>query len=143
MFNRRDFLSRTLQGTSLLAAGTVVPQFLANTARAAGDGKDTILVVIELTGGNDGLNTVIPYADDLYHKARPTLRFTKEQVVRVDDHIGLHPAMRGLEPHAQGRQPGNCARRGLSQSGPLAFRIDGRLAIGRSSAQGRHGVDWP
>jgi uncharacterized protein (DUF1501 family) len=98
MFNRRDFLSRTLQGTSLLAAGTVVPQFLANTAQAAGDGKDTILVVIEMTGGNDGLNTVIPYADDLYHKARPTLRFTKQQVVRVDDHIGLHPAMRRLEP---------------------------------------------
>ncbi len=98
MFNRRDFLSRTLQGSSLLAASSIVPQFLANTAFAAGDAKDTILVVIELTGGNDGLNTVIPYADDLYHKARPTLGFTKEQVVKVDDHIGLHPAMRGLEP---------------------------------------------
>jgi uncharacterized protein (DUF1501 family) len=98
MLDRRDFMCRTLQGASLLAAGGVVPQFLANTARAAEGGKDSILVVVELTGGNDGLNTVIPYADDLYHKARPTLRFTKEQVVRIDDHIGLHPAMRGLEP---------------------------------------------
>src|ERR1700720_2137886 len=98
MLDRREFMGRTLQGASLLAAGSVVPQFLPNTARAAEAGKDSILVVVELTGGNDGLNTVIPYADDLYQKARPTLKFTKEQVVRVDDHIGLHPAMRGLEP---------------------------------------------
>ena len=49
-----------------------------------------------MTGGNDGLNTVIPYADDLYHKARPTLRHTKETVVRLDDHVGLHPGMQGL-----------------------------------------------
>src|SRR5262245_21989631 len=96
MFTRRQFLARMLQTSSLLALGPVVPQFLANTARAAETGRDTVLVVIELTGGNDGLNTVIPYADDLYHKARPTLRFTKEQVVRVDDHIGLHPALGGL-----------------------------------------------
>src|SRR6266567_3175969 len=95
MFTRRHFLYRTLQGTSLLAAGRVVPQFLANTARAAEATQDSILVVIELTGGNDGLNTVIPYADDLYHKARPTLHFTKDQVVRVDDHVGLHPAQIG------------------------------------------------
>jgi uncharacterized protein (DUF1501 family) len=55
-------------------------------------------VVIEMTGGNDGLNTVIPYADDLYQKARPTLRFTKDQVVKLNDHVGLHPAMRSVEP---------------------------------------------
>src|SRR5262249_55351427 len=96
MFTRRDFLMRTLQGSSLLAVGSVVPEFLANTARAAEAGKDTVLVVVELSGGNDGLNTVIPYGDDLYHKARPTLRFKKDQVVRVDDHIGLHPAMSRL-----------------------------------------------
>jgi uncharacterized protein (DUF1501 family) len=93
MLTRRRFLARTLQGSSLLAVGSVVPQFLANTALAAAPGKDTVLVVVELSGGNDGLNTVIPYADDLYHKARPTLRFTKDQVVRVDDHVGLNPAM--------------------------------------------------
>src|SRR5712691_2338517 len=98
MFNRRQFLIRSLQGSSLLAVGSVAPQFLVNTARAADVGKDSVLVVIEMTGGNDGLNTVIPYTDDLYHKARPTLHHTKQQVVRVDDHIGLNPAMRSLEP---------------------------------------------
>jgi uncharacterized protein (DUF1501 family) len=96
MLNRRQFLTRTLQGSSLFALGTVVPQFLVNTAPAAEAGKDTILVVVELSGGNDGLNTVVPYADDLYHKARQTLRLTKDQVVRVDDHIGLHPGLRSL-----------------------------------------------
>src|SRR4029079_16666030 len=72
-------------------------QFVARTAQAATPGKDTILVVIELTGGNDGLNTVIPYADGLYHKARPTLRQTKNQVIRLDDHVGLHSAMQGFK----------------------------------------------
>jgi uncharacterized protein (DUF1501 family) len=98
MLHRRQFLIRSLQGTSLLAVGTVVPQFLAKTALAAESSrKDTILVVVELTGGNDGLNTVIPYGDDLYHKARKTLRLTKEQVLRVDDHIGLNPGMQGFK----------------------------------------------
>jgi len=97
MLNRRRFLMRTLQGSSLLALSPAVPGFLAQTARAAEPGKDNVLVVVELTGGNDGLNTVIPYADDLYHKYRPSLHFTKEQVVRVDDHIGLHPALRPLD----------------------------------------------
>ena len=52
--------------------------------------------MLEMTGGNDGLNTVIPYADDLYHKARPTLRQTKDVVIRLDDHVGLNSAMTGF-----------------------------------------------
>jgi uncharacterized protein (DUF1501 family) len=98
MFNRRHFLTRTLQSSSLLAVGTVVPQFVSRTAQAAAPGKDNILVVLEMTGGNDGLNTVIPYADDLYHKARPTLRQTKDVVIRLDDHVGLNSSMVGFRP---------------------------------------------
>src|SRR4051812_19552416 len=100
MFSRRDFLSRTLGGTSLLAVGSMVPEFLANTARAADAAKgkkDTILVVVERTGGNDGLNTAAPYGDDLYHKARPTLAFSKKEVLKLDDHVGLHPRLRELK----------------------------------------------
>jgi uncharacterized protein (DUF1501 family) len=97
MLTRREMLTRTLKGTSLLAFGSLVPEFIASTARAAESGKDNILVVVELTGGNDGLNTVIPHADDLYHKYRPTLRFTKDQVVKVSDDIGLHPGMRAFD----------------------------------------------
>jgi uncharacterized protein (DUF1501 family) len=96
MLTRRQFLMNTLRNSSLVALGAVVPQFVARTARAAAPGKDNILVVVELTGGNDGINTVIPYADDLYHKARPTLRQTKEQVIRLNDEVGLHSAMQGF-----------------------------------------------
>jgi uncharacterized protein (DUF1501 family) len=98
MFSRRQFLTRTLQASSLVALDTVVPQFVARTAQAATPGKDNILVVLEMTGGNDGLNTVIPYADDLYHKARPTLRQTKDVVIRLDDHVGLNSGMQAFRP---------------------------------------------
>ncbi len=82
----------------MVALNAMVPQFVSRTAQAAAPGKDTILVVLEMTGGNDGLNTVIPYADDLYHKARPTLRQTKDVVVRLDDHVGLNSGMQGFRP---------------------------------------------
>jgi uncharacterized protein (DUF1501 family) len=98
MWNRRQFLTQTLRGSSLVALSSMVPQFVSRTAQAAAPGKDTILVVLEMTGGNDGLNTVIPYADDLYHKARPTLRQTKDVVIRLDDHVGLHSGMTGFKP---------------------------------------------
>jgi uncharacterized protein (DUF1501 family) len=104
MLTRRQLLTRSLQGSSLLAFGSMVPQFVADTARAAEAGKDTILVIVEFTGGNDGLNTVIPHADDLYQKARKTLRLTKQQVVKVTDDVGLNPGMasfrRLLDQHA-------------------------------------------
>jgi uncharacterized protein (DUF1501 family) len=98
MFTRRQFLTHTLKGSSLVALSALVPQFVARTARAAPPGKDTVLVVLEMSGGNDGLNTVIPYPDDLYHKARPTLRQSKDAVIRLDDHVGLHLGMQGLRP---------------------------------------------
>ncbi|MBN9121252.1 MAG: DUF1501 domain-containing protein, partial [Planctomycetes bacterium] len=98
MTTRRDFL----RASTLLGFGATVPGFLARTAHAAEPGKDNVLVVVELTGGNDGINTVVPYADDLYHKARPTLRQTKQQVIRLDDHVGLHAGMTGLKPLWEG-----------------------------------------
>ena len=55
-----------------------------------------ILVVLELSGGNDGLNTVIPHADDVYHKSRPTLRVEPGKVLKLDDRVGLHPSLKGL-----------------------------------------------
>ncbi len=100
MLSRREFLGRTIAGSSLLAfgaaSGLTVPGFLARAARAAEMGQDKILVVLEMTGGNDGLNTVIPYGDDNYHKARPTLAFKEKDVLRVNDEIGLHPSLYGL-----------------------------------------------
>lgn len=99
--NRRDFLKTSLATGSLISWGMTVPAFLSRTAAASPmadqpGAKDTILVVVQLTGGNDGMNTVVPYADPEYAKLRPTLKVTKDQVRKVDDAIGLHPSMDGL-----------------------------------------------
>jgi uncharacterized protein (DUF1501 family) len=99
-------MTRTLQGSSLLALGSVVPQFVVNTARAAEAGKDNILVVLEMAGGNDGLNTVVPYADDMYQKYRKTLALKKDQVIRVNDYLGLNPGLNSFQPLLQQGQLG-------------------------------------
>ncbi len=94
MLTRRQFLGGGA-GLSALALGGALPGLFARAADDAGkaDRSDRVLVVVELAGGNDGLNTVIPYEDDRYHKARPTLHVAKEQVQRLTDRIGLHPSM--------------------------------------------------
>jgi uncharacterized protein (DUF1501 family) len=68
---------------------------LANEAHANHSGE-RILVVLELEGGNDGLNTVIPYANDEYYKARPGIAIAREAVLRLNDNLGLHPQLAGL-----------------------------------------------
>ncbi len=93
MTTRRDFL----QQSSLLGFGASVPAFLGRTAFAAPTAdkkgaKNTVLVVIQLTGGNDGLNTVIPYKNDEYYKIRPTLAIPKDQVKGIGKDLGFHPA---------------------------------------------------
>jgi len=97
MFTRRDFLKTS----GLVAWGATAPAFLARTARAAGftgdaGTKDTVLVMVQLTGGNDGLNTVIPFTDPLYAQYRPTIKIAKDQVKKLNDTLGLHPAMDGF-----------------------------------------------
>src|SRR5215472_13939683 len=98
--SRRDFLRAGIGSSTLLAWGLSVPTFLARTAnaldaRSARGGR--VLVVLQLDGGNDGLNTVVPYGDDNYRKHRPHLHVPKNQVQRIDDRMGLHPALTGLE----------------------------------------------
>src|ERR1700746_2589668 len=97
MITRRDFLKHS----SMIALGATVPSFLSKTAArtALADqpgARDTILVVVQLTGGNDGLNTVIPFADSEYARLRPTLRQPTAQIRRINDQMGLHPAMTGM-----------------------------------------------
>jgi uncharacterized protein (DUF1501 family) len=103
---RREFLRRTVLGSSL---AWTVPAFLANTfsalqAEAADSaiqtptGKDaSILVVLQMAGGNDGINTVVPYANDFYHKARPVIGLKAENVLKLNDQVGLHGAMTGFK----------------------------------------------
>lgn len=98
MHSRREFLAHTLKTSTLLACAPVVPAFLARTALAAEQGKDNILVVLEMNGGNDGLNTVVPHSDDLYHKARPTLRIRKPDTFPLNDRLGITNSLSGLRP---------------------------------------------
>jgi uncharacterized protein (DUF1501 family) len=98
---RRDFLRMGLGASTLLGCGASVPLFLARSASLlAADprrtGAERILVVVQLDGGNDGLNTVVPYKDDGYLKARRKLRLAARQLHRIDDHVGLHPSLGGL-----------------------------------------------
>src|SRR5437764_3265391 len=98
MLNRRDFL-RT---SSLLALAPTVPVFVARTARAAPADKDRrALVVVQLDGGNDALNTVVPHADPAYEKLRPKLKIAKKRLVKLSDALGLHPSLRPLDPLLQ------------------------------------------
>jgi len=96
LHSRRDFVRR---GLGFAAASLTIPTWLdrsvlgANSAAA----NDRILVVLQLSGGNDGINTVIPYASDDYHRARPALRFAPDRVLKINGNIGLHPGLAPLK----------------------------------------------
>lgn len=107
---RRSFTKSTLGSTLGLAVGSATPSGWLQSASAmlaqdssgegqgrAGGNDDRILVVIQLSGGNDGLNTVVPYRDEIYRKARPELGIPATDVLKLNDELGLHPSMRSIE----------------------------------------------
>jgi uncharacterized protein (DUF1501 family) len=104
---RREWLKSAVGTPALLALAPVVPDFLTRTARAAassGGQRDTMLVVLQLSGGNDGLNTVVPYEDDAYGRNRRTLRLTEKDVHKIDASLGLHAEMQAYWKLYQERQ---------------------------------------
>ena len=98
---RRDLLRAGMSAIGVGAAATMrVPRLFARTAesitsQAANDSR--ILVVLELSGGNDGLNTLIPYGDDDYYRQRPNIGITEAETLKIDDHFGFNPGMIGFE----------------------------------------------
>ncbi|MFQ5677619.1 MAG: DUF1501 domain-containing protein, partial [bacterium] len=107
LFTRREFLKN---GMALATASFTVPAFLTRTAFAMGDPLDAslvssrpgiaderVLVVVQLSGGNDGVNTVIPYRADPYYRLRPSLAIAKEKVLDVDGEIGFHPGLAAIK----------------------------------------------
>ncbi|BCJ58244.1 DUF1501 domain-containing protein [Micromonospora endophytica] len=95
---RRFLLASGVTGAAALAAGggaLAFSRLLGSAARAVEPPGDT-LVVVTLYGGNDGLNTVIPYADPAYHANRPQLAYPVEKVLPLDGALGLNPALTGL-----------------------------------------------
>ena len=103
---RREFLRTTVLGGAL---SWTVPAFVLetmdslqaeslNSATSASTGKDNpILVVIQLAGGNDGLNTVVPYTNDFYFKARPSLKIDSKQILPINETLGFHPSLAGFQ----------------------------------------------
>ena len=102
--SRRDFLRKGLYGIGLTAG---LPVLLDRTSAAltaqalegtsAESRPERILVVVELSGGNDGLNTVVPFGDDDYYRVRPNLGIPASRVIPIADGYGLHPSMAGFE----------------------------------------------
>jgi uncharacterized protein (DUF1501 family) len=99
---------RFLQSSALASTLLLVPKFLhaldrpetqlAALLRDAPADKARRLIVVQLSGGNDGLNTIIPYRNDLYYKARPTLALKEAAgILPLSDDLGLHPQMTGLK----------------------------------------------
>lgn len=105
LHTRREFLRTSVLGGAL---ASTVPLFLEKTflcldtmaAATTGQittGKDgAILVLLQLAGGNDGLNTLVPHGDDAYYKARPRIALPKKDILSISDYAGLHPKLTGL-----------------------------------------------
>jgi uncharacterized protein (DUF1501 family) len=98
---RRFLIASGVTGATALAGGAAaigLHELLAKAPKA-GEPVDNSpkLVLVTLYGGNDGLNTVIPYADPAYHKARPELAYAPEKVLHLDQSLGLNPTLTGLK----------------------------------------------
>ena len=103
---RRIFLQK---GLTLLAVAPTIPTFLDQTVMALNDPYDTkltqqatgkdgkILVVVQLSGGNDGMSMVIPYGDDVYYQARARISHPAKDILKINDYLGLHPNLTGLK----------------------------------------------
>lgn len=105
MDNRRTFLKQTLAGSAAISLSGSIPEFLLGASRETEKVvNEKILVVLQLSGGNDGLNTVVPYGDDEYYKNRFTLAIGKNSALKIDDHVGFHPSMRGFDQLIQNNQ---------------------------------------
>jgi len=106
LHTRRKFLRTSMLGA---AASWTLPVFLEKTffaldalaadamTQATSGRDDTILVVLQLAGGNDGLNSVVPFVDDVYHRVRPKLALPPDKILKLDSEIGLNPRLTGLK----------------------------------------------
>ena len=90
--NRRDFLAAS------------VAALFSDCVLAQSSGYRRLLVLVELKGGNDGLNTVVPYADDAYYRLRPRIGIRASDVLQLDSRTGLHPALKPLLPLWEARE---------------------------------------
>jgi uncharacterized protein (DUF1501 family) len=96
---RRVFLKAVVRGSTVVALAPGLLRSPAQAARVADEAEpanDKVLVVVQLSGGNDGLNTVVPYEDDAYGRHRRTLRLTANEVHKIESQLGFHPQLQAL-----------------------------------------------
>ena len=96
---RRFLIASGVTGGVALATGSGLVTWHELSQRAVSDPQPVgskILVLVTLYGGNDGINTLVPYADPAYHDARPELAYAEGEVLRLDASVGLNPAMKGM-----------------------------------------------
>lgn len=93
IINRRKFIRTSALATSSL----MLPEFLWASEKRKPEAGLKTLVIVQLSGGNDGLNTVIPYRNDIYYKARPKLGIKQQHALPLTDELGIHPALKGLK----------------------------------------------
>ncbi|MFD1615975.1 DUF1501 domain-containing protein [Gelatiniphilus marinus] len=92
--DRRKFLKHSSLASSLFFVPSFVRAFEEVASSKLGYKR---LVIIQLSGGNDGLNTVIPFRNDLYYKARPTIGIAKSNIIKLNDEVGLHSSLKPLK----------------------------------------------
>ena len=89
--SRRDFLKQSALTT---VGSMLIPSFLKTWELKANPlADDKILVIVQLSGGNDGLNTIVPYYNDIYYQSRPQIAISKDKVLKINDELGFNPAM--------------------------------------------------
>jgi uncharacterized protein (DUF1501 family) len=103
VLTRRDVIK---SGLAVVSVGAFMPTIFSRALAAAAQDKSPssagpapskTLIIVQLAGGNDGLNTVIPYADARYHQLRPNLGIAADQIVHLNDQLGLHPSLKPLK----------------------------------------------
>ncbi len=95
-FDRRRFIEQSLVAGCSATISALAPHGWLHAAAAMAKNQDRILVVIQLSGGNDGLNTVVPFRDEAYRKARPKLAMAADSVIKLTDELGLHASLTSI-----------------------------------------------
>jgi len=101
---RRTFIKLGSLGSLPLTAGLLSESAQASQGRNTSPPRKRIVVLVELRGGNDGLNTLIPFTDPLYYKLRPSIAVPRKSMLPITDSLAMHPSLRPLQKYWQGKE---------------------------------------